>query len=151
MKSTLKTWETSRKLYLDYFEKYSPDQLNKIPVGFSNNLIWNIGHIVVAQQGLIYKGSGLKGYVSEKLFDLYKPGTKPIRQATKEEIEELKYLLIFLIDKTIEDFNNGIFETYNERMTGTGFHLASLIDAFEFNNYHEGLHLGYMMGIRKFI
>lgn len=151
MESTLKTWETSRKLYLGYFEKYSPDQLNKIPDGFSNNLIWNIGHIVVAQQALVYKGSNLDGYVSDRLFDLYKPGTKPVRPVTKEEIEELKELLISLIDKTIEDFNNGIFETFNERMTGTGFHLATLKDAFEFNNYQEGLHLGYMMSIRKFI
>lgn len=67
MESTFRIWKTSRKLYLEYFDKYTLNQLNKVPDGFSNNLIWNIGHIVVAQQA----------YISNELFELYKPGTKP--------------------------------------------------------------------------
>ena len=151
MESIFKAWKTSRNLYLEYFEKHTLNQLNKIPNGFNNNLIWNIGHIIVAQQGLIYKGSNLKGYVSDELFELYKPGTKPTGQTTQSEIDKLKTLLTSLIEKTETDFYNGKFITYNQRMTGTGFHLNSLMDAFEFNNYHEGLHLGYMMSIKKFV
>lgn len=146
-----KTWKTSRNLYSEYFEKYSLQQLNAIPGGFNNNLIWHIGHIIVAQQALIYKGSNLDGYVSNELFELYKPGTKPTRLITENEVDELKDLLSSLIEKTETDFYEGKFISYNERMTGTGFHLSSITDAFEFNNYHEGLHLGYMMGMRKFI
>src|SRR5690606_33748551 len=59
MEALFKTWKTSRALYLDYFNNYSPEQLNTTPNGFSNNLIWNIGHVIVAQQALIYKGSNL--------------------------------------------------------------------------------------------
>lgn len=151
MESIFKAWKTSRNLYLEYFEKYTLEQLNKIPNGFNNNLIWNIGHVIVAQQALIYKGSSLDGYISEKLFELYKPGTKPTGQTTQLEIDELKELLMILIDQTILDFRNEKFHIFNERMTGTGFHLSSLTDAFEFNNYHEGLHLGCMMSIRKFV
>ena len=151
MEALFKTWKTSRALYLDYFNNYSPEQLNTIPSGFSNNLIWNIGHVIVAQQALIYKGSNLNGYLSEELIERYKPGTRPTGKTTEIEMEELKSLLITLIEKTETDFANGRFTTYNERMTGTGFHLGSLKDAFEFNNYHEGLHLGLMMNIRKFI
>jgi len=151
MKSTFKTWKTSRNLYLEYFDKYTLAQLNKIPDGFSNNLIWNIGHIIVAQQALIYKTSNLHGYLSGELFGLYKPGTKPTQQTSENEINKLKHLLISLIEKTETDFNNGKFVTFNERMTGTGFYLNTLKDAFAFNNYHEGLHLGFMMNIQKFI
>lgn len=151
MESVFKTWKTSRNLFLTYFEKYSVEQLNKVPEGFSNNLIWNIGHVIVAQQGLIYKNCGLDGYVSNEMFDLYKGGSKPTGKTTEAEINELKELLISLIEKTETDFNNGVFVTFNERMTGTGFHLGSLKDAFEFTNYHEGLHLGFMINIRKFV
>lgn len=80
MESTFKTWKTSRNLFLEYFDKYSLEQLNKIPEGFSNNLIWNIGHIIVAQQALIYKLSNIQEYIPEELFELYKPGTKPTEQ-----------------------------------------------------------------------
>ncbi len=151
MESVFKAWKTSRNLYSEYFENYTLEQLNKIPDGFSNNLIWNIGHIIVAQQALIYKGSNLNGHISDELFGLYKPGTKPTGLTTEIEVKELKALLLSLIEKTEIDFYNGKFNTYNERMTGTGFHLSSLMDAFEFNNYHEGLHLGCMMNIRKFV
>ncbi|MFD2034619.1 DinB family protein [Belliella marina] len=144
-------WKTNRNLYLKYFEKYTLEQLNKVPDGFNNNLIWNIGHIIVAQQALIYKGSNLNVYISDELFGLYKPNTKPTGLTTEVEVAELKILLISLIEKTETDFYNGKFVTYNERMTGTGFHLNSILDAFEFNNYHEGLHFGYMMSIGKFI
>ncbi len=151
MESVFKTWKTSRKLLSDYFDKYTLEQLNHIPAGYSNNLIWNIGHIIVAQQSLVYKLSGLPGYVSDDLISKYKPGTKPAGPVSQEEADELKTLLLSLVEKTETDFQNGAFVTFTERMTGTGFHLTSLQDAFEFNNYHEGLHLGYMMGIRKFV
>lgn len=40
----------NRKLLESILENYSLKQLNMIPKGFSNNLIWNIGHIIVTQQ-----------------------------------------------------------------------------------------------------
>lgn len=151
LKSIFKTWKTSRDLYLEYFEQFTLEQLNHIPKGFSNNLIWNIGHIIVAQQAIIYKGSNLTGYISDELFQLYKPGTIPTGLTTKPEVEKLKELLLSMIDKTKIDYHEGKFITYNERLTGTGFQLNNLMDAFEFNNYHEGLHLGCMMSIKKFV
>ncbi len=151
LQSLLKTWKTSRKMYEQFFDDFSLDQLNIVPDGFSNNLIWNIGHIIVAQQGLVYLGSGQLGYVTKELFDQYKPGTTPTEQTTAAEVLELKHLLNSLVEKTEIDLQNGVFSTYKERQTGTGFHLSSLVDALEFNNYHEGIHLGLMMNIRKFV
>jgi hypothetical protein len=151
MKSTLTIWKTSRNLYSEYLDRFNIIQLNKVPDGFNNNLIWNVGHIIVAQQALIYKSSELQGYVSPELFELYKSGTKPTGKTSENEVLELKRLLISLIEQTESDLANGIFVKYNERMTGTGFYLSSLSDAFEFNNYHEGLHLGYMMALKKLV
>ncbi|MGM5469973.1 DinB family protein [Flavobacteriaceae bacterium LMO-SS05] len=151
MESTFKIWKSNRNLFLEYFDNYTLEQLNKTPEGFSNNLIWNIGHIIVAQQALIYKSSELQGYVSDELFGLYKPGTKPTGQTSEKEVRELKELFTSIIEKTETDFHNGKFIKFNEATTGNGFHLGSLQDAFEFNNYHEGLHLGFMMNIRKFV
>ncbi len=151
MEALFKAWKTSRKLYLNFFDTYSLEQLNKIPNGFNNNLIWNIGHIIVAQQILIYKGSNLPMCISDDIINLYKNESKPTGKTSQAEIEQLKALLISLIATTKTDFQKGIFTTYNERTTATGFHLATIKDAFEFNNYHEGMHLGYMMSIKKFV
>ena len=150
MEATFKIWETSRKIYLKIIENYSLEQLNKIPEGFSNNLAWNLGNIIVSQQGLIYRLSGLPMNISTEMMEKYKNGSKPTA-TTQEEINELKVLLFSLLEKTKEDYTNGKFTSYNEFTTGTGFHLANIKDAMEFNNYHEGIHLGFMMNIRKFI
>ncbi len=37
----------NRKVLEGYLQNYSLEQLNKVPQGFNNNLIWNIGHIIV--------------------------------------------------------------------------------------------------------
>ncbi|GAA4067484.1 DinB family protein [Flavobacterium cheonanense] len=150
MEAKFKIWETSRKIYLKIIENYSLEQLNKIPEGFSNNLAWNLGHIIVSQQGLVYRLSGLPMNISPEMMEKYKNGSKPTA-TTQEEINELKVLLFSLLEKTKEDYANGKFTSYNEFTTGTGFHLANIKDAMEFNNYHEGIHLGFMMNIRKFI
>ena len=149
--STLKILETNRKLYAGIFEKYSLDQLNKIPAGFNNNMIWNMGHIVASQQSLIYKLSSLDMHISEDFFNLYKPGTKPLRDATQAEADEIKILVTGNIDKTKADIDAGKFVTFTERQTLTGFLLSNLQDAFEFVNYHEAMHLGVIMSIRKFV
>ena len=151
MEATFKIWETNRNLYLKLIENYSLAQLNKIPDGFSNNLIWNLGHIVVSQQGLVYRLSGLPINISDAMMHTYKNGSKPTETTTQEEVEELKTLLFSLLEQTKHDHANKKFVTYNEYTTRTGFHLASTNEAIEFNNYHEGIHLGFMMNIRKFI
>ncbi len=151
MESSFKIWKTNREKYLIFLENYSLAQLNKIPEGFSNNLIWNIGHAIVVQQRLIYSASGLPMNISDELVNSYKPGSKPSTIDTQETIDLFKKLIVSLQDQTKEDYANEKFVVYKELTTSTGFNIASIQDAIEFNNYHEGLHLGLMMNIRKFV
>ena len=151
METTFKIWETNRQLYLKFLNSYTLEQLNKVPAGFSNNLIWNIAHIVVTQQLLVYKFSGLSMMVSDELVQKYMKGTKPEHIATEAEVDEIKFLLSKTIDQTKEDFDNTIFKNYQEYPTSTGFVLKNVEDAMVFNSFHEGLHIGIMMGIRKFL
>ena len=89
--------------------------------------------------------------ISDEMRNTYMNGTRPTGTTTQTEVDELKKLLFSLMEKTKEDYANDKFVAYNEYTTGTGFHLASIKDAIEFNNFHEGLHFGFMMNIRKFI
>ena len=151
MEAVIKAQKTSRKIYLEYFDKYSLEQLNIVPEKFNNNLIWNIGHIIAAQQSLVYKTSNLPINIPDEFFDRYKPGTKPMGAVSQNEVNEIKSLLTSMIDQTETDLANGKFVSFTERNTITGFHLGNLQDAFVFNNYHEGLHLGYMKSIARFV
>lgn len=151
METTFKIWETHRNICLKLLSSYSLDQLNKIPDRFSNNLIWNVGHMIVSQQGLVYRLSGLTSYISDQFVEKYKNGSKPTGQTSQEEVEEIKNLLISLLEKTKADYKEGKFKSYQEYNTSTGFNLKTTEEAIEFNNYHEGLHLGLMLSIRKFV
>lgn len=141
----------SRNMILEMLQNYTLEQLNKIPAGFNNNLIWNIGHIIVAQQVLVYKLSGLSMMIGDEMVEKYKNGSRPERDVTQEELDEIKKLLLDTINKTTVDYNNGIFKTYNEYTTSIGFNLKNVEEAITYNNFHEGLHIGIMMTLRKFI
>jgi hypothetical protein len=143
---------TSRNMVSKFLSGYSLDQLNAIPEGFNNNLIWNIGHIIVSQQLLVYKLSGLPMLVSDELVEKYKKGTKPESPATHAEVEELQNLLFATIQQTKLDYDSKLFQNYSEYTTATGNHvLKNAEDAMAFSNFHEGLHIGIMTSIHKFI
>lgn len=133
-------------------ETNSLEDLNKIPKGFNNNIIWNIGHVLVTEQLLVYKLSGLNTVVSEALINKYRKGTKPETQATQKDVEEIKDLLFKTIEKTHQDYLNGVFENYNEyTVSTTGNTLKSVDDALQFALFHEGLHIGSIMALLKAI
>ncbi|WP_147676317.1 DinB family protein [Algibacter pacificus] len=151
MDSVFNIWKTNRRLHLKYLKNYNVKQLNTIPLGFNNNLIWNIGHIIVAQQALLYKTAGLEGYISDTMFNTYKPGTKPNREIQQEEIDELKILLLALVELTKVDYQNNLFSNFKPFKIETGFKLNTIEDAILFNNYHEAMHYGIIKSITNLI
>jgi hypothetical protein len=151
MEATFRIWQTSRGLYQNFLDNYSLDQLNTIPVGMSNNLIWNIGHVIVSQQKLVYALSGLPMHISDSLFEKYQNGSRPDGKTTQAEVDEIKKLLSEMVEKTKSDFETGVFKEFHPYQTKTGFHLGTWKEAMEFNNYHEGIHLGIMLQIKKFL
>jgi hypothetical protein len=151
MEQTFELNRTCRKLIAPFLEEHTLDQLNTIPEGFSNNLFWNIAHVVVTQQLLIYKLSGLNMLVSDELVDKYKKGTKPEHIATQADVDEIKQLLFDLIDQTQADYGSGVFTQFTEYPTSSGFVLKNVKDAMAYNNFHEGLHLGIIMSLKKLV
>lgn len=142
---------SSRKILSQFLQEHSLEQLNSIPEGFANNLIWNIGHIVVVQQMLVYQLSGLPMLVSDELVAKYKKGTKPEQPVTQNEVDEIQTLLFETINQTKADFNNKRFVNFHEFTTQTGFTIKNVEDALAFNYFHEAVHLGVLLGIKKFV
>ncbi|WP_445453462.1 DinB family protein [Flavobacterium sp. 25HG05S-40] len=151
MTTTFEINHTSRTVLSKFLDNYTLAQLNTIPEGFSNNLIWNIAHIVVVQQMLVYNLSGLPMMVSDDMVSKYKRGTKPEHSVSQEEVDALKIFLFSTLEQAQKDFARDIFKNYTEFTTMSGFTIKNAKAAMEFNNYHEALHTGIMMQIRKFI
>lgn len=151
MTETLEITAKSRVGLAHYFENYTLEQLNKIPEPFKNNLIWNLAHVIVTEQLLVYGRSGLPMMVPDEMVAKFRGGTKPEADVTQAEVDEIKSLLFTTIEKTRADYAAGVFKNYESITTKTGFTINSVEDALNFNNFHEGAHMGVMLGIRKFV
>ena len=141
----------NRAILLKFLTDFSLDQLNEVPKGYRNSIYWNIAHVVVTQQLLVYKLSGIPMLLETDLVDAYKKGTKTERDVTQQEVNHLKTLLFSTVEQTQRDYDSGIFKTYNQYTVSTNSTLTCVKEAIEFNNFHEGIHLGYILAMKNSI
>jgi len=149
--NTIDSLRKLRTTTLKNIEGLTLEQLNKIPSGFANNIIWNIGHMVAAQQGICYMRSGLPVPMDNDYFERYKSGSKPERPATEAEVEEIKSLLFSTLDQLEKDQAGGVFKEYGAFTTRYGVELASTQDAIDFLLFHDGFHLAYLLALKRAI
>jgi hypothetical protein len=141
----------TRSFLLEQLKDLTTEQYNKIPEGFNNNIIWNLGHMVAAQQGVCYIKAGLAPRISEDFINTFKSGTKPERAFSESEIENIKSLLFTTLDQLEEDYRNNIFGGYTAWSTRYGVELASIDDAIDFLPFHEGLHSGCSTALKRLV
>lgn len=151
MEKQFEILRANRKGVLKVIEGLSIEQLNKIPAGFKNNLVWNVAHLVVTQQLLCYKLSAIPMKISHELVERFQKGSAAKEMVSAAEFEEIKALFLSLIDAFEEDYKKGIFKEYLPYTTSLDVTLHAISDSLEFNNYHEGIHLGYMLAMRKLV
>lgn len=139
----------ARQNFLSLIDGLPPEALNRIPNGFNNNLIWNLGHMIATQQLLCYGLSGTPFRASEELIAAFRKGTRPKRQYSHQETEEIKVLAISAIDTFEQDWEADAFGPFTAYPTSFGLTLHNLEEAIAFNAAHEALHLGYAMALKK--
>ncbi len=138
-----------RKLLLDAIHELTTEQLNHIPAGFTNNIIWNMGHVIAAQQGICYRRAGLPLKIESHFFEKFKPGTMPDIFFTSNEIDSVKSLLLSTIDDFEKDYLSKAFNHYEIWTTRYGAEISDIEVAAEFIFFHEGIHLGCVMALKK--
>jgi len=138
----------TRNNILNAIKDLSLDQLNTVPKGFKNNIAWNVAHIVVTQQLLCYKLSGLDIELNAAFVDRFKKGSEA-SNITQNELDSIKNQLLDFSNQLEGDYNGGLFKNYNEYPTSYNVTLNSIEDAIQFNNVHEGVHFGYIMAMKK--
>jgi len=141
----------NRKLLYKILDNTPRGQLLEIPTGFRNNIWWNIAHIVATQQILVYKFSGLQARIPEQFIEKFKKGTVPDGTATDEEIKKIADFLISTAEWAKQDYESGLFQGFNEYTTSVKVTLRNVEDAMAFNVFHEGIHLGTILGLQKVV
>lgn len=153
MKEVFKFIIDARKAFIKDIESLSLEELNEIPAGFNNNIIWNFGHIVVTTPVLCYVRTGiLTDASSVKYVSAYAKGTKPTYFVTQDEVEELKALAISTIETLEKDYNEGKLNNIVPFETSTyGALLESIEDVIITTAGHDNTHLGYVTAQKRII
>ncbi len=151
MESLLRISAMARKGILKIIDGFTVDQLNKIPEGFNNNIAWNIGHLIVTEQQMLYKMLGLEMNISEEMFLKYKNGSKPEAFISAEEIEQMKGQFLSILQDTEKDYKAGKFDFFKGTTMGSGMKIHAVEDAMAFNGFHEGMHYGIIMNLKKLV
>lgn len=140
-----------RTFTLNTIEGLSTEQFNKIPEGYNNNIIWNVAHMIAAEQGVCYLRAGLPTVVPEHFYTAYKPGSKPAGDLSETQILQIKELLINSLMALESDLLANKFEAYTPWATRYGVEMNNINEALNFLPFHEGMHLGYIMALKRLL
>jgi hypothetical protein len=121
-----------------------------IPPGFDNNIAWNLGHIIVTQQALHYRLSGLPTVTTKEDIAMFRTGSSPADWSQEPHIDRLLLLLAEAPQQLKQDYETGLFAAFQPYTTSIGISMKTIEDALAFNNFHEGLHLGSILALRNF-
>ncbi|WP_293941669.1 MULTISPECIES: DinB family protein [unclassified Sphingobacterium] len=153
MQETFKFIIKTRQKFIELIDSLSVEQLNKVPAGFNNNIIWNFGHIVVSTQTLVYVRTGIKADTSwVKYNEDYKKDTKPTRFVEQAEIDELKEIAIHSIEQIAKDYEDGLFGSITSFSTATyGYPMDTVEEVIALTSGHDNVHYGYALAQRKLV
>lgn len=151
MRTQIEMIRKSRSFLLGLVNDMDDDKLNKVPPGYKNNIIWNMGHLIASQQGLCYVRSNLPIVVDEGYMKLFKTDTKPEGIISSDAIDTIKKLLLPTIDRLESDYKQHMFTSFKPFKNRYGVELQTIEDCINFVNFHEGIHLGYIMALKKMV
>ena len=141
----------TRRAVVQVVDALADDARTRIPTGFSNHVLWNVGHLAVTEQALVYGLSGLPLGVPEAWAEAFRKGTTPADGVAAVPYADVRDAFLALPDQTEADLKAGRFATFRPYRTTPGVVLTSAAEALRFNLYHEGLHLGSILALRKLV
>ena len=148
MQTIVKVLTATRTMTLNEVKELTPEQWFEIPAGFHNNIAWNVGHLIFATDGLIYKRGGLAGHVGADYAQRYANGTSPSDWDSQPDIEELMAQLVAQPAQLAADVEAGMFEGDYPTWSLGPVPINSFMEIAVYNAQHEGWHRGVMESIR---
>jgi hypothetical protein len=139
----------TRNKVLEITAGLSLEEVNRIPAGMNNNIVWNLAHVIATQRNLFYVNPGL--IPTNTFIESYKVGTKPEKFVDQATYDSLRAELLSDIDKLEEDYSHHAFVNFKEFASKTyaGLVIRDVDSLITFLAMHEGLHLGYIMAMKR--
>ncbi|MEO7582592.1 MAG: DinB family protein [Ferruginibacter sp.] len=150
MTNYLELLEKKRTVLLKETAHLTTDQYNLVPLGFNNNIIWNMGHSLVVSESLLYSNAPFKGPLHEFDIEGFQKGTKPELAINGHGISLIRKALSDtgpLFKKSFDDFLSANVQDLQDP-TGSG---AVSEKYLQFMLFHEDMHLGTIQRLLKYV
>ncbi|GED53373.1 DinB family protein [Brevibacillus borstelensis] len=142
-------YDVVRSLTLATLQATKEEQADIVPEGFSNNIRWNIGHVLFTQDALLYGGKA--PHLPESYAALFGPGTKPADwQGELPTLETLNQQLAEQTERIKKEFADRFEEKLPSPFNLRGkAEIDTFGGMFLFSLYHEGMHASTVTLLRK--
>jgi hypothetical protein len=137
-----------RERTLQQLEMINEETADQMPLGYSNTLRWNIGHILTVHENLCFKLIGESFGLPESFPAFFGNGTRPADW--KSAPPTLDTLQSLLIDQPLR-IKEKLSLRFEEKLAQPFKGMDTLGGVIGFSLYHEGVHTGIIMGLRKTI
>ncbi|CAH1002338.1 hypothetical protein LEM8419_03245 [Neolewinella maritima] len=141
----------ARTNMLQVVSALSLEQVNRIPQGLNNNVLWNAGHVIATSELLVYALSGHRTPSGKDFIDRYRKGSRPDGPASLAELDFIKAELLAGSQRLRHDYAALDWSGYTPYTTSFGVGFGTVEEALTFNNMHETLHLGAVLVLQRLV
>ncbi len=138
----LSTLQDFRTQLVSSLEPLEESKWFQIPEGFNNHIAWQLGHMLVTNEYLLYKNAGLGFNLPESLLAQCRKGSDPREWTSSPDPTYLLSEFTTYIERLTVDVKAGKFTQYESYLTSAGTILTSFEDALSYSYHHEGVHKG---------
>lgn len=129
----------------------SEEQLLKIPAGFKNNILWNIGHVPTIMSALVCKPTETEPVVPKHYHEWFKNGSSPADWTTQPDVKEVLEVFKASTPAIQNALLAGQLEHYQAFDLFPGYTIGSAQHALTFHCFHNGIHVGAVSALKKFV
>lgn len=139
-----------RAITLNAMDGLTEELADLQPPGYSNTMRWHFGHILTVQETIFTHFAGDPPQLDEMILRLFANGTSPAKwTAVPPALPELHRLLENQVDHLCRDYGDRLDEPALKPFRRLGHQMDTLGEMLAFSLHHEGIHLGYIAGLRK--
>jgi hypothetical protein len=148
----VKTYLAGRGYFASHLAGLTDEQLTAVPEGAANSILWNVGHIVNSNYGMLHGPSGVESPAPKEWGPLFKGGSSPADWGNDAPSpSEIMDAFNAQADIIIADLKADKFANFQPMELSPELKLNNVDEALGFIIIHEGVHHGNIIVLRKLL
>lgn len=128
------------------------NKLISIPSGFSNNILWNAGHIISVQQSLVYGLTENRQTIDQTMLTKFQQGSFPDFEAISDDFEWIKENIITSLVQSKADYEHGLFiNVPTPYTTMLSNEVTTVEDCFQMALFHDSIHFDRIRAFKRLL